>query len=266
VKRAMAGLLLLTGTAGAAERPLWEVGVGVGGLHLPHYRGSNQSQSWLLPVPYFVYRGDILKADRSGARALVYEDERFSVDFSVSGSAPADSGDDPARAGMANLEPTIEFGPKLNVALAHGERWKLAMRLPLRAVSTVESQPRHLGWTLAPVINLDTRLPGFDLGLQAGPLWGDRRLHGHYYGVTAADATAARPAYRAPGGYAGWQATAAASRRAGPFWMGGYVRADSVAGAVFEPSPLVTSRRQWSFGFAVAWVFATSQTLVRADE
>ena len=56
----MAGV---TPNAHAAERPLWELGVGVGALRLPHYRGSDQSHNFLLPVPYLVYRGQILPKD-----------------------------------------------------------------------------------------------------------------------------------------------------------------------------------------------------------
>jgi MipA family protein len=268
VKRgaSLAVLLVLPLLAAADSKPLWEAGAGIGGLRLPAYRGSDHAQSWLLPVPYFVYRGDILRADRNGARALLLETSRFDLDLSLSASAPADSDDDPARAGMPDLKPTFEFGPKLNANLARGSHWKVDLRLPLRAVTTIERHPRHIGWTLAPVVNVDTRWPAFDLGFQAGPIYGDRRLHDHFYGVAPADATAARPAYRAPGGYAGWQATAGLSRRAGRTWFGAYLRADSVAGAVFEASPLVTARRTWSGGIAFAWIFARSGTLVSVDE
>ena len=46
-------LLAAAGLARAAEpKPLWELGIGAAGLHLPHYRGSDQSHNVLLPVPY----------------------------------------------------------------------------------------------------------------------------------------------------------------------------------------------------------------------
>ena len=38
-------------------RPLWELGLGVAALRLPDYRGSDQSSTYLLPLPYVVYRG-----------------------------------------------------------------------------------------------------------------------------------------------------------------------------------------------------------------
>ena len=46
-----------------------------------------------------------------------------------------------------------------------------------------------------------------------------------------------RPAYEAPGGYAGWRAVAAFSRRYGNAWLGAFVRYDNLHGAVFAPEP-----------------------------
>jgi outer membrane scaffolding protein for murein synthesis (MipA/OmpV family) len=111
------------------------------------------------------------------------------------------------------------------------------------------------------------RLPqGLDFGVQAGPIWNDRRLNEHTYGVAPVYATAARPAYSAGGGYAGWQATLGVSRRVGRLWMGAFMRADSVAGAVFEDSPLVRRRQQAAYGLAMSWVFATSSERVASEE
>jgi hypothetical protein len=70
-RRAAVAVAVLAAAAplAQADQPLWEAGVGVGVLRLPHYRGSDQSHTWVLPVPYFVYRGEFLRADREGARA-----------------------------------------------------------------------------------------------------------------------------------------------------------------------------------------------------
>lgn len=262
----LAALGVVAQAAVAAEQPLWELGAGVGGLSLPHYRGSATTRQWLLPVPYYVYRGRIFKADRDGARAVLFDTDRVDLDLSLAATAPADSADDPARAGMPDLAGTLEIGPKLNLRLARGDGWKLDLRLPLRAAVTLQKEPRDIGWTFAPVVNVDWRLPALDLGLQAGPIWGDRRNHRYFYGVAPQYATATRPAYEAGGGYAGWQATLAGSRRVGRFWIGAFLRRDSVAGAVFEPSPLVTQRTGWAGGLAVTYVFAVSDARVPAED
>jgi outer membrane scaffolding protein for murein synthesis (MipA/OmpV family) len=252
----------LAAPAARADQPLWEIGLGAGLVQLPHYRGSNESGRWLLPVPFVVYRGDILRADRNGARAVLYDGSRVDVDLSFAASAPARSKDDVARQGMSDLAPTIEIGPKVNVRLHEGGGIKVDLRVPVRKVITLESSPRDIGWSVAPVINLDLRTGGFPLGMQAGPIWGDRRLHAYFYDVPALAATATRSAYAASGGYAGWQAALGSARRIDNTWVGAFVRYDSLAGAAFEPSPLVRSRHNLAFGVAFAWIFAQSSERV----
>lgn len=249
----------------AGSSPLWELGLGAASLHLPHYRGSDQSHTWLLPAPYAVYRGPILRADRDGARAVLIESQRVDLDLSLAAGAPTKSRDNRARSGMPDLAPTIEFGPNLNLTLAEGSSWKLQARLPVRAVFTLQSRPKSVGFTTSPVLNLDLRVQGWNLGLQGGPLAATRRQHAYFYSVDPAFATAARPAYAAPGGAAGWRFTVSASRRFADLWLGAFVRADSLSGARFDDSPLVKRRQHAAAGLALSWVFARSSRHV-ADQ
>lgn len=254
--RAVASALSLAAVvpADAADLPLWELGLGVAGLSLPHYRGAGGDSRWVLPTPYAVYRGEVLRANRDGVKALLFDTDRVDLDLSVAATAPSRSADEPARAGMADLAGTLEFGPNLNLRLARGPGWKLELRLPVRAAMTLESSPRAIGWAAAPNLNVDHRVGDWNVGAQVGALWGSRRLHGHFYDVTATDATASRPVYRARGGHAGWQGTVGVSRRDGDRWIGAFVRADSVAGSVVADSPLVRRQQTVAFGVAVSWV------------
>ncbi|GAP37301.1 MipA/OmpV family protein [Piscinibacter sakaiensis] len=253
--------------APAATQPLWELGIGVAGLRLPHYRGSAQSQAWLLPAPYAVYRGEVLRADRDGLRARLIDHPDVDLDLSLGASAPTRSEDNEARRGMADLKPSLEFGPQLQWRLLRRPGWTLDLRVPVRAAFTLQRDSRYIGWVAAPVLNLDTALPsGWRLGLQAGPLYGDRRQHAYFYDVGAADVRPGRPAYAARGGYAGAKALAAVSRRVGDTWFGAFVRADTLSGAVFADSPLVTQRSGWAAGLAVSWVLATSERRVPSRE
>ncbi|MBE0620122.1 MAG: MipA/OmpV family protein, partial [Burkholderiales bacterium] len=60
----MAVMLAFAAAGARAEQlPLWEAGAGAAALSFPDYRGSNERQSWLLPVPYIIYRGEFLQAD-----------------------------------------------------------------------------------------------------------------------------------------------------------------------------------------------------------
>jgi len=241
-----------------ADQPLWELGLGVGALRLPHYRGSDQSHDWVLPVPYVAYRGDFIKADREGARAVLLDTERVDFDVSLAATAPTRSADNDARQGMPDLAATVELGPNLNATLARGTWGKLQLRAPLRAAMTIESHPRMIGWLASPNLNLDTKIAGWNAAALAGPLFGSRSFNGTYFDVAPQFATPSRPAYRAPGGFGGWRLIGSTSRRFGPLWVGGFVSADTVKGAVYDDSPLVRKHGTLAFGVAVSWVFAAS--------
>lgn len=249
------------------ERPLWEFGLGAGGLRMPHYRGSDQTHAWLLPVPYFIYRGEILKADRNGARAQLLDSRLFDLDLSVAAGAPTRSDDNDARAGMDDLAPTIEFGPKLGWTLLQRGPWKFQAQVPVRAAFTLERSPRSIGWVASPHVNLDYRLrDGWNLGLRGGVTYGDRRFHGYFYEVRPEDARPDRPAWRPGAGYGGEQYYLALSRRFPSFWVGAFLNYDTVRRARFEDSPLVRRRDNVALGLAFSWVFATSSRMVEVAE
>ena len=251
------------------QRPLWELGLGVAGLRQPDYRGSDESHNYVLPLPFIVYRGTWLKADRDGARALLVNTSRFELDLSAAAATPTRSSDNVARAGMPNLPGSVELGPNVNLLMAgsRAANWRVELRLPLRAAITLERSPRSIGATFSPNVNLDIDelAGGWHLGVQGGPLFADSRYHQHFYGVDAAYATPTRPAYSAGGGYAGWNALAATSRRFANLWVGAYLRYDNVRGAVFDDSPLVRRGSGVTAGFGIAWVFAQSAELVDSD-
>jgi len=264
--------LAVSAPAAAEELPLWELGVGVGAFALPDYRGSDEGRSYVLPVPYAVYRGEFLKADRHGIRGELFESERVKLNLSVAASLPVNSSRNAARAGMPDLDPSVEAGPSLELALwrSGDGRDLLELRLPLRAAFTLESSPRAIGWVATPNLNLDLpgrgALAGWNFGFLAGPVYGSRRQHEYFYGVAPQFGTPERPAYQAPGGYAGFQFLAAASRRFAGFWVGAFVRADTLRGAAFEASPLVRRDTYFAVGAGIAWVLGVSRERVEAPE
>ena len=273
---AFSGLLLAahpgSSALAAQDLPLWEAGVGVATVSFPAYRGSDQRQAFVLPTPYFVYRGEFLKADREGVRAELFDSDRAELTVSAALSPPAASEDIRVRAGMPDLRANVEIGPQLNLTLwqTDNRARQLKLLLPLRAAYTLQRNPRSLGWVLHPKLNLDLTdvpgLPGWNIGLQAGPLFGDRKQHQYFYGVDAAFATAQRPAYRAGAGFAGMQYLAGVSKRYPRHWVGAFLRYDSLRGATFEASPLVRSRGYVAGGVAISWVLGESSERVSADE
>jgi len=273
-----AGLILCTALilgwsepAAAGTVPQWELGAGVVGLLLPDYRGSDEVRSYLLPVPYVIYRLEWLKADQTGIRSTLFHREDAEFNLSLSATPPVRSKNNRAREGMSDIKPMVEFGPSLDIHLWRGDgrRFKLDVRTPVRAAFTVESHPRDAGVSLSPTLNFDVDGIGgrpWQLGMLAGPIFATRRQHQYFYGVPESDARADRPAFDAHGGYAGLQFLVALSRRFEKGWFGSYARYDTLHGAVFENSPLVRRRYYVSAGFMIAWIPLQSSRMVKRDD
>lgn len=274
MKNNLASIVFIAGTvcvciAHAEPLPLWELGAGAAVVSFPDYRGSDKQRNYVLPLPYVVYRGDVLQVDRERVRGLLFKTEHMELDVSVNGSVPVRSGNNPARQGMPDLDPTLELGPSLNILLAQDPQcYKLTLKLPLRAVIASDFHHAHDAGVLAnPQLNLDVQMAeGWKLGLVAGALFGDRRYHDYFYSVAPQYATAGRPAYDAPGGYSGAQFITSLSKRFDKLWVGAFVKYDNINHATFGTSPLVERRSNLAAGFGISWIFAESAQRVNAAE
>ena len=254
----------------AKEEPLWEFGLGLGAIAFEDYRGSDTVHAYPVPVPYLIYNGKFLKADREGVRGTLFNQDKFEINLSVNLTTPVRN--DAERSGMPDLKSTVELGPSFDIHLFRSEnaRFKLDLRMPLRAAATIEGSPQVIGWTFTPRFNMDIAdlkgLKGWNLGFLAGPLFADRRYNQYFYSVASQYATLSRPEYQASGGYAGMQSIAALSKRYPKFWAGAYMRYDTLAGAVFVDSPLVQRRSYWSAGFGFAWMLRRSSSMVEIPD
>jgi len=243
--------------------------VGIGATTLPHYRGSDQSRTWVLPVPYFVYRGESLKVDDDRRIRGPFGD-KLELEFSLNGSPPAKNNS--ARHDMPDLDATLEIGPALNITLFRSEHGseRLQLRLPVRTVIASDfSHFRNIGWIFQPNLSLDFKNflgnHGWNLGMQSGLIYTDRRYNRYFYGVDPIFQMADRPAFSPSGGFGGTTLLAAVSKRFPNFWIGAFAKWDSVGGAVFADSPLVRTRSNLSGGLGIAWILGASSTKVEAD-
>jgi outer membrane scaffolding protein for murein synthesis (MipA/OmpV family) len=255
--------------ARAEPLPLWEAGIGAAVLSLPDYRGADQAQTWLLPFPYVVYRGEFLKAEERRVRGLFFKTDRVELDVSVNAQPPVDSSRSDARRGMPDLDPVVEIGPSLNISLHRSadRRTEVELRLPVRAaIATDFSYVDFAGWVSDPNLSVDVRDPlgqaGWKFGVLGGVVYSDRRYNQYYYAVDPAFSTPGRPAYNPSGGYAGTQVIAALSKRFPGYWVGAFARWDTLNGAVFADSPLVKTRQYFAAGVAVAWIVGESKVKV----
>lgn len=255
--------------ASGEEKPLWEIGLGVGAVSFPEYRGASRQRNLVLPLPYFVYRGEIFKADRDGLRSKIFNSDRVKLSFSASASIPVDSNSHGPRRGMPDLKPTVEFGPALEFSLWRNEASKARfdLRLPVRAAYTFNG--KYVGVIFSPGLNFNTDPfghSGWNLGVLAGPIFASARQHKYFYDVKPRYAQPDRPAYSASGGYSGTQFVASLSKRFDKFWLGGFVRYDTLRSAVFADSPLVERQHAWMGGLGMTWMLGESTQTVGGND
>jgi MipA family protein len=265
-------LLFPTLSPGQEKKPAWELGLGVGLLYLPDYRGSNENRFYALPYPYIVYRGDVIEVEEQTISGRIFKTDRVLLDVSYYGSVPVDSDKNSARKGMNDLDATFEAGPALDIRIL-GDRKaqnRLKIILPLRPVfSTDFSSVRYEGLLTSPrlLFEADDIFPGtgVQLGVFAGPTFADSGYHDYYYTVKPVYATAGRPAYKAGGGYSGSSITIFLSKRYRIFNFNAFVSADILQGAVFEDSPLVKTKNSVMSGISISGAFFRSAKTAGAD-
>jgi outer membrane protein len=267
----LAGLLCCASTP-AEQLPLWDFGLGVGAVVFNDYRGASTAHGYPVPVPYFIYRGTFLRADRDGVHGRFLDSLHLELDVSADATPPVFSRHSVPRQGMPNLASTIELGPSLiwHVWRTEDRRLRFDVRSPLRNAITLDSPPRSIGWIYAPTVSADYlgagRAAGWNFGALGGPIYTQRQYNSYYYAVAPQYATATRPAYQPPGGYAGTQMLISTSKRFRDYWFGAYLRHDWLQGAVFDRSPLVQTHSYWSGGLGFVWMIRSSSRTVNADE
>jgi outer membrane scaffolding protein for murein synthesis (MipA/OmpV family) len=251
--------------------PKWEVGVLGMVSRVPLYRGSDEYRWYSFPIPYFVYRGDFIQADKDGVRGLFYKGVRFEVELSMSGNPPVnDRGG--VRAGMPELDPLVEMGPAARLFLYKGEKVKaMYLEAAARGVFSVdmddlspgyEGLRGHVSMVLAG-IKPNPKSP-WGAGLKTGLELSDSRYNGYFYNVDEAYVTPDRPYYQSEGGYGGVAVSGWISRRLfDGVSVAMYARLDNVGGAVFEDSPLVRASNSYMVGAGFTWKIAQSKKQVQ---
>jgi MipA family protein len=266
-----AGSLFAEEVEAPPERPLWEIGLFTGAVRLPHYRGSDEHSSYVMPLPYLIYRGEILRADRDGLKGIFWSTERIETELSFSGSPPP-ADDNNARDGMPNLNAVLEVGPGIKFYLTDRKAQNpLYLRAGVRAAVSVDKDDLDMAYE---GIHGDLKLiyrnrtwfeeQGVFIGRSAGIDFANREYHDYFYRVDQMYARPGRPAYDAEGGYSGFSLSANALKKLSDRWsVGAYYRWDNLSGAAYENSPLVKTENNHTVGLALIWKVLKSEKTSR---
>ncbi len=246
----------------AAQTAHYQGGVGVALFLAPAYPGSDSERLFAYPYPYWDYKSPTLHLHHQHLRAKWARHSSFSIGLGANGSPPAAAGTPDARAGMPNLDPTVALGPDIMMRLparAGGWRIWLGARARYRWAMGPGLQLMPLGSSASAFV--ESRTPRgrvWPIVVSFGPVFRGHGVNEYFFGVPPAYAAAGRPAYSAPGGYAGVRLTAAVSTRAGPFDFAIFGRYRNYSGAAFASSPLLKVSNTLIVGAAVVWVFVRS--------
>ena len=245
-------------------RPVWEAGIFAAAFNSPEYPAADQSQTNVIPSPYFIYRGETLRiGEGSIARAVAIDKSWYELDLSLAASFGSNSDDNLARAGMPDLDFTFELGPQLKLRLSkfefedHG-RGELFLNLQTRAVfSTDFSGIDHRGYVFQP--DLRYRQKGWlsektALSISVSPTWASEKLHDYFYQVNQEFVTDQRQLFDAKGGYLGTRLLVSMSFNATEnirMFIGGSTSMH--VGAANEDSPLFLEKNTYSIGLGLVW-------------
>jgi len=261
--------VLTMNNACANHLPLWEVRAGVSAGHLPYYRGSDESHNFIFPFPYFIYRGERIRASDEGVKGFLYSSERVNIDISLAAGLPARSSENGPRAGMPPLNTTLELGPSLEINLWKNAEMKQAIWFvtPLRAAFSFDDfTPHHEGEVISPYLIWLAKSNSYRTSISAGPMFASANYHNYFYGVTPNYATASRSAYSADAGYSGTRITLGLTQQQHNAWFGVFVRYDRLDNAQFENSPLVQRKDYFAAGAVFTWRLFESRERAKHEE
>ena len=254
--------------AKGSELPLWELGLGLGGLSQPYYVGSKQRRNFAFPVPVPVYRGSVFKSDDDGMRAELIKNQRFELDMSLDFNLAVDSDDVDLRQGMDDIGSLLQIGPSLRFKLGGGTNDQWLLNLPVRANLEFDDGIEEAGYTFAPNItyfnHFSWRGKPWRAGFAVGPQFGTKDYQNTYYGVAPEFATAIRPEFEADSGYSGSRALLSLrSKDEKRLWVW-FLRYENISGASFEDSPLVETSDGLSVGVIYSrFLFKSKRTVSR---
>ncbi len=245
-------------------QPRWEIGFAGGLLSVPHYMGSDQRYTLPIGLPYLVYRGDIIRANRSGVRGVLIDRENFSLDLGLSFGLPVNNNNN-ARDDMPDLNLTGQAGPRFNWKFSTPESLpRLSMHIPVRYVIDIEG--KKLAWVTEPSLKLEKKHLGAEnklsLRIDMGGLFAGRSFNKYFYGVADRFATSNRPAFKAESGFHSYFVKISSTYKKNKHLsFGVFIQLRDLSQGVVDNSPLVREATDVSAGVGFVWSIWQSEKL-----
>jgi outer membrane scaffolding protein for murein synthesis (MipA/OmpV family) len=251
---------------------LWEMRLVAFGQDFPAYPSSSDQNVTILPIPYPMYRGKILRFGEDLediANSRILSSDRVKLSIGLNASFPEDSDNLSVRTGMPDLDLLVEAGPDLKIALKGGpdEDRELKMSLQVRgAISLDGLDPTGRGFIFNPELEYlarDLLGPRNELRFRVAPAWASRNYMNYFYGVVPEFATPSRPQFDASSGYLNTEFLVGLNRKiTDRLELRGSVRLWVNKGAANDASPLY--RRDYDHGIRLALFWTAWESKRRA--
>jgi len=235
----------------------WTFGVGVAaGQNIPHYIGSDESRSFLLPIPYITYDSPKLKVGQGGITGKLFNTENWYLSLSLSGALPVDSDDNEARKGMDDIEAVFEYGPSLKYYLSGDETSPNAIFVDLNFREARTLSLTGLDFSSSPtvVVRRQWSTPVFSGRLnwlvRVKQEYVSDAYADYFYGVKDNDVTESRRAYKAKGGDAGYRLSTNVRWQKGKHIVNFFMAYADIHSAKYIDSPLVRVQNHTFGGLA----------------
>lgn len=259
------------------QKPVWEFGIGAAHFNGFDYPASKDKNTASLGLPFFIYRGEVVRVAGRGVGAVAVEKPRVKLDVSLGGSLSAESSGNAARESMPDLDFLFELGPRLNVLLGryeHGDggistvRWLNSVR---GVVSTDFSNLDTQGFLLNTELEWKRKQifgSVLDVQLRLDTQWASRKLQRYFYSVPEAFVTENRAAYDAEAGVLGSRLSLGIAYPFSPtLRVFSAVNFESYKGAANRRSPLFETDSSVSYAIAIVWTIRSSKdTIMVFDE
>ncbi len=245
-----------------AQEGRFRGGLGLAFFMAPAYPGSDSERLFVYPYPYWDYRSKVLDLRHEHLHAKLAPESRISVGFGANGSPPLAAGSPDARIGMPALWPTFALGPDVRYRSPWqpwGLRVFVGLETRLRTALGPDLQLSRAGTSAAGFGEI--RSPHgapWPFSISVSPVWRSRSANNYFFGVSPAYAIVGRPAYEAPGGYAGLRVTGAITARHKNMSFTIFARYRNYSGTAFLGSPLLKTSNTLVLGVAVVWAFLRS--------
>ena len=239
-----------------------EWGAGVLSFRGNHYRGSDQAKNYFYPLPYFVYTSEKIEAEPSFIRGTFYKNDWFALKLSIIVGLNVESEKNNARKGMSEIDYTFEAGPMVIFKLfqSQDKTHTLNFEVPFRQVHATDlTYIDPIGFFAVPYLNYIRKATSawynWSMELSVAAMWGSRKYHDYYYGVSPQFATNERPSYRGQAGYSGIQTTIVFNKRWKELVFVPFFRWDQLSGVAFNDSPLFKKPNYFIGGLGFFWLF-----------